>query len=238
VERIQICGNEFYFVNLFRVNELYFVRTINDYLLVYVSLKNISLIWRRHHYRWTKKFRLMLGTWGLWAGMDLYRATPAVTRGLGFSGLIWRTAPFSRLLRHRRGCGESINPDPHGSQVWLKLADCFLLKRFFPINMYKYKTCFPSCGPSRPLGTIISTRLSMQYVRMLSCKSKLFWLNGSQEFFSMTTPHFFSLFPLGREPGPLMGQFLILVTRMILYQVWLILASWFWRNFFFQNKHM
>jgi hypothetical protein len=27
----------------------------------------------------------MLGTQGLWAGRDLYRATPAMTRGLGFS---------------------------------------------------------------------------------------------------------------------------------------------------------
>jgi hypothetical protein len=53
-----------------------------------------------------------------------------------FSGLIWRTAPFRRLLRHTRGCGGPIvtripfqsplmthkgmwrtysNPDPHGS---------------------------------------------------------------------------------------------------------------------------
>jgi hypothetical protein len=45
---------------------------------------------------------------GLWAGRDLYRATPAVTRDLGFSSLIRRTAPFSRLLRHTRGCGGSI----------------------------------------------------------------------------------------------------------------------------------
>jgi hypothetical protein len=41
-------------------------------------------------------------------GRDLYRATPAVARDLGFSGLIRRTAPFSRLLRHTRGCGRSI----------------------------------------------------------------------------------------------------------------------------------
>jgi hypothetical protein len=34
----------------------------------------------------------MLGAQGLWAGRDLYRATPAVTRDLGFSGLIRRTA--------------------------------------------------------------------------------------------------------------------------------------------------
>jgi hypothetical protein len=82
-----------------------------DYLLFYVPLKNISLIWRRHHYRWrAAKFRPMLGAQGLWAGRDLYRATPAVTRGLGFSGLIRRNAPFSRLLRHTRGCGGSILP--------------------------------------------------------------------------------------------------------------------------------
>jgi hypothetical protein len=76
-----------------------------DYLRFYVPLKNFSLIWRRHHCRWrAAKFRPMLGAQGLWAGRDLYRATPTVTRGLGFSGLIRR----SRLLRHTRGCGGSI----------------------------------------------------------------------------------------------------------------------------------
>ena len=77
-----------------------------EYLLFYIPLKNISLIWRRHHYQWrAAKFRPMLGAQGLWAGRGLYCATPAVTRGLGFSGLIRRTAPFSCLLRHTRGCG-------------------------------------------------------------------------------------------------------------------------------------
>jgi hypothetical protein len=50
----------------------------------------------------------MLGAQGLWAGRDLYHATPTATRDLGFSGLIRRTAPFSRFLRHTRGCGGSI----------------------------------------------------------------------------------------------------------------------------------
>jgi hypothetical protein len=31
-----------------------------------------------------------------------------VTWGLGFSGLMGRTVPFSHLLRHTRGCGGSI----------------------------------------------------------------------------------------------------------------------------------
>jgi hypothetical protein len=80
-----------------------------DYLRSYVPLKNISLIWRRHNcWWWAAKFRPMLGAQGLWAGRDLYRATPAVTQRLGFSGLIWRNAQFSRLLRHTRGCWGSI----------------------------------------------------------------------------------------------------------------------------------
>jgi hypothetical protein len=80
-----------------------------DYLLFYILLNNISLIWRRHHYQWrAAKLGPMLGTRGHWAGRDLYRGTPAVTRGLGFSGLIRRTTPSSRLLRHKRGCGGPI----------------------------------------------------------------------------------------------------------------------------------
>jgi hypothetical protein len=83
-----------------------------DYLRFYVLLKNFSLtcIWRCHHCRWrAAKFRSLLGDQDLWAGRDLYRATPTVTQGLGFSNLIWRTAaPFSCLLRHTRGCGGSI----------------------------------------------------------------------------------------------------------------------------------
>jgi hypothetical protein len=80
-----------------------------DYLWFYVPLKIFLLIWKRHHCRWrAAKFRPMLGAQGLWAGRGHYRATPAVTRDLGFSGLIRRTAPFSRHLRHTRGCRWSI----------------------------------------------------------------------------------------------------------------------------------
>jgi hypothetical protein len=81
-----------------------------------------ELIRRRHHYRWrAEKFRPMLGAQGLWAVRGPYRATPAVTRGLGFSSLIRRTAPFSRLLRHKRGCGESIITWIFTGKDWLAL---------------------------------------------------------------------------------------------------------------------
>jgi hypothetical protein len=79
------------------------------YLLFYTPLKNFSRKWRCHHYRWrAAKLRPKLGAHGLWAGRDLYPATSAVTQGLGFSGLIQRTAPFGRLLQHTIGCGGSI----------------------------------------------------------------------------------------------------------------------------------
>jgi hypothetical protein len=57
-----------------------------EYLLFYVPLKNFSLYMATHHCRWrAAKFRPMLGAQGLWAGRDLYRATPAVTRTSVFS---------------------------------------------------------------------------------------------------------------------------------------------------------
>jgi hypothetical protein len=91
------------------VRKLYLLLWLINYSFIYVPLKNIPFIWTRHHYRWrATKFRPMFGAKGLWAGRDLYRATPAVTRGLGLSGPIRKTATFSRLLRHTRGCGVSI----------------------------------------------------------------------------------------------------------------------------------
>jgi hypothetical protein len=79
-------------------------------LRFYVPLKNISLIWRRHHYRWrTAKFRPILGAQGLWAGGGSLSCHTCCDTGprvfsVSFEGL----PPFSRLLRHRRGCGGHI----------------------------------------------------------------------------------------------------------------------------------
>jgi hypothetical protein len=78
-------------------------------LFDYIPLKNFSLIWRRHHCRWRAANLSLCSALRAFeqGGGGLYRATPAVSRDLGFSGLIQRTAPFSRLLRHMRGCGGS-----------------------------------------------------------------------------------------------------------------------------------
>jgi hypothetical protein len=75
-----------------------------DWLLFYVQLKNFSLMWRRFHCRWRTSLRRLLGTQGLWAWRNLYRATPAVIRCFGFSGIIRRTAKLTRFLRLARGC--------------------------------------------------------------------------------------------------------------------------------------
>jgi hypothetical protein len=98
--------------------EYFLMSSLNDWL--YVPLKNISLIWRRHHCRWrAAKYWHMLGSQGLWTGRDIYHVTPAAIRDLGFSGLIRRTTPLSRLLRHTRGCGGSILTQIlTGSPVW------------------------------------------------------------------------------------------------------------------------
>jgi hypothetical protein len=107
------------------------VNWLIDWLRFYVPLKNFSLIWRRHHYRWrAANFGSMLGAQGHWAERDLYRTTPAVSRDLGFTYLNRRTLPssfttyegmwriysnldphgnpISRLLRHTRRCGGPI----------------------------------------------------------------------------------------------------------------------------------
>jgi hypothetical protein len=73
------------------------------------------------------EYRPMIGAQGLWARRDLCRATPAVTRGLGFSGLIQRTTSFSRLLRLMRLCGGCILTQiptwHHGNEV-SKFSTC------------------------------------------------------------------------------------------------------------------
>jgi hypothetical protein len=86
---------------------LHWYQGLIDYLLFCVPLKNISLTWRRHHYWWrVAKFRPMLGAQG---GIFNYHVTSTVTRGLGFSGLIQRTAPFSHFLWHTVSQGEVEN---------------------------------------------------------------------------------------------------------------------------------
>jgi hypothetical protein len=95
------------FSNLYFLQDLWF-----DWLIIYGFTSRSRIF---HLYgdvtiasEGLQNFWPMLCAQGLWARRGLYRATPAVTRDLGFFGLIWRTAPISCLLRHTWGCGGSI----------------------------------------------------------------------------------------------------------------------------------
>jgi hypothetical protein len=82
-----------------QVGKLNFLIKIDLLFIVLRPSQEYFTTWRCHYCWWRDaRFRSMLSVQSLWAGMDLYRATPDVTRGLGFSSLIRRTAPFSRLM--------------------------------------------------------------------------------------------------------------------------------------------
>jgi hypothetical protein len=106
------------------------------YLLFYITLKNFSLIWRRHHCRRKAvKLRPMLGARGLWAGRVLLYRVPCCDKGPQFfrsppltthRGMWWtysdpdpHGSPFSRLLRHTRGYWRTYSTlNPHGFQKY------------------------------------------------------------------------------------------------------------------------
>jgi hypothetical protein len=98
----------------------------------------------------------MLGARGLWAERDLYRATPAVTRGLGFSSLIQRTVPFSHLLRHARGCWWPILAHilTHLSSPELR-AQVSFSDRMWSVGLLDFcsdysRTALPNCNQNHP----------------------------------------------------------------------------------------
>jgi hypothetical protein len=139
-------------------------------LRFYVPLKNFSLIWRRHHYRWrAAKVRPMLGAQGLWAGRDLYCATPAVTWDLGFPGQIQRTAPFSRLLRYTSGFERSILARILGGGVnqfdlkcLVTIFSLFLITFYLYIIIFAHRQFFnPQCCEQRE-GLVLQSLLQLQ----------------------------------------------------------------------------
>jgi hypothetical protein len=88
------------------------LKRLIDYVVFDVPLKSFSrIIMEMSPLRWNAaKFRSMLSAHGFWAGPGGSSSCHNYwdTRDLGFSGLIRRATPFSRLLRHAWGCGGSI----------------------------------------------------------------------------------------------------------------------------------
>jgi hypothetical protein len=214
-----------------------------NYLWFYIPLKNFSLIWRRHHCLWrATKFRPMLGAQGLWAGRDLYRATSAVTWDLRFPGLIWRTAPFSRLLRNTRGCGGTIlmrilkgtlhlnNNTLYQRMICTKFYWNWLAgsegEDFPNINISKYG--FPHnviVPPLPPHRTMMWTILNLHFIRELSCKYDLFCRCGSREDFNITPTHFCDYLPFRKSLVLYLNNLELPLPKDDLYQVWLKLAN-------------
>jgi hypothetical protein len=54
-----------------------------------------------------------------------------------------------------------------------------VLEKIFVFNINISEYGFPYCGPSQPLGTMISRNVNLHCIRKLSCKYDLFWLSGS-----------------------------------------------------------
>jgi hypothetical protein len=76
-----------------------------DYLVLYVMIKNISIIWTGD-ITITVEGQHNLGLCSALRALEQGdRDKTAVTRGLSLSGLIRRTAPFNRFLRHTMECG-------------------------------------------------------------------------------------------------------------------------------------
>ena len=59
----------------------------------------------------------MLGAYGVQARRDLYRANSAVTRGLGFCGVIRRKAQLVALYEKKWICSIYTNSGPAGLQA-------------------------------------------------------------------------------------------------------------------------
>jgi hypothetical protein len=135
-----------------------------DWLIVLRPAQEyFTYIWRCHHYRRrAAKFRRMLGTQGLWAGRDLYRATPAVTQGPRFfqshpkdrpiqsplntrgdgENLFWpgytHGSPFSRLLWHTREYGGPILTLILTGSFWRTIVIWFKEWIYFFVCGWKY----------------------------------------------------------------------------------------------------
>jgi hypothetical protein len=82
---------------------------------------------------------------GLWAGMDLYRATTAATRGLGFPDRIRRTVPIlaSQGFSVRIGAMRTENP-------WLARMDR-------PHSVVPYDTQWEVEGLFLPASSLVPT---------------------------------------------------------------------------------
>ena len=95
----------------FRYRELQSHNNMYSYL---IWMKNYQMFLDESKGEWLYSTEWWKRLWSL-MGRDLYRATPAVTRGLAVCGLIQRTAPIqSHCTRNKGHRGPFFNPVSHG----------------------------------------------------------------------------------------------------------------------------
>jgi hypothetical protein len=96
------------------------------------------------------------------------------------------------------------------------------------------------CPPTWPSGTIICTSLNLHYIRKLSCNSELLWLSSSQGKKNQWLCQFFCIFmitsPSEEDLALYLNNLEFPLPKSDLYQVWLILACWFWRRRFLNDS--
>jgi hypothetical protein len=111
-----------------------------DYLLFYVQAQE-CFTYMDTSPLLVSKFRPMLGAQGLWAGSDLYRATPTMTQGLGF---------FHIVQKHQIFCAFHYYLPRHSSiirRIWLNfMALCF---GFHP-TLFQFSLLFSDFQLFRP----------------------------------------------------------------------------------------
>jgi hypothetical protein len=82
-----------------------------------VALRSVNIFLESdRQLRFAAKLDLCAASGPLSSEISLHRATPSVTRGLGFSGLIRRTNNQSPLTTHGGMWRMYSNPDPHRSE--------------------------------------------------------------------------------------------------------------------------
>jgi hypothetical protein len=102
-------SSELFFLTLSCLNILKITWNFLLYLLCFYTIIDLFQFrsglqfWCLCQWRAAKFKAIMLCPQGPWSRRDLYYATHAVTQGLSFSGLIWRSLPICPI-RHAMGC--------------------------------------------------------------------------------------------------------------------------------------
>jgi hypothetical protein len=121
------------------------------YLLIYVTLKNFSLIWRIHHCWWrAAKFRPMLGAQGIWAGGSLSCHT-CCSMGSWFFLSHLKESLIQSPLTTRMGMQRTYSkPDPHGAKLCVSvyvMVNCVFVCLF----VYSFTSNFSAIWRLSPL---------------------------------------------------------------------------------------